>query len=80
VTIGTLVEERIPLPPVQRRAELRIEEQLRLENIRGLAGTHDCAALRHIDELRELYRANTPAFLGEQPIGGLYGRIHGGAA
>jgi hypothetical protein len=67
VTIATRVEERIPLPPVQVRAEARIEEALILDNIRGLAGTHDCAALRQIAELRRIHYLNTPLFTAEEP-------------
>jgi hypothetical protein len=75
MTISTIGQERIGLPPVQVRAELRIDEALRLDNIRGLAGTHSCPALRHIEELRTLHRANTPAFTAEMPRGGLYDRL-----
>jgi hypothetical protein len=70
MTIATRVGERIPLPPVQVRAEARIEEKLRLDNIRGLAGTHACAALRHIEELQALHWQQTPLFTAEQPMGG----------
>lgn len=74
MTIATRTSERIGLASVQARAEARIEEHLRLENIRALARTHDCAALSQIDQLRALYRLNTPAFTGESPAGGVPGR------
>lgn len=83
MTIATRVQERIPLPPVQARAELRIAEQvdrhvdirqhaaMRRAVLRGDRLTYLRLAEVHeahaVDALRRLWN-NTPAFTGELPL------------
>jgi hypothetical protein len=68
MTTATRPSERIGLPPVQVRAEARIDEHVQLDAIRHEAAQHDCTALPLIDHLRVVYRAHTPAFTGEAPM------------
>jgi len=82
MTIATREQERIALPPVQVRAELRIAEQvdrhvdikhhaaMRRAFLRGDRLTYLELAEAHdshaIEALRRLWK-NTPAFTGESP-------------